>query len=74
MFVFLFCLERGQVGHLHQRPYRQPDPLVQHHQLFGDRDVPDGPSGDDHGPRSPKGHPAVQRRGELTENTPLIEY
>ena len=47
----VLCVERDQVGHLHERPNRQPDPLVQHHQLYGDRDVPDGPRGDDHGPR-----------------------
>lgn len=67
----MYCLEREQVGHLHERPDGQPDPLVQHHQLFGDRHVPDGPRCDDHGPRPPKGHSAVQRRG-ATGDTPLM--
>lgn len=69
MLVVCLCLERDQVGHIHERPHRQPDTLVQHHQLYGDRDVPDGPRGDDHGPRAPEGYTAVQRRGE-TGNTP----
>lgn len=45
---FVFC---AQVGHLQQWAYGQPDSLVQHHELVGDRHVLDGARGDDHGPR-----------------------
>ena len=62
------------MGHLHERPHRQPNPLVQHHQLVGDRHVSYRLGGDDHGPRPKKGYPAVQCGGETQERASKEVY
>lgn len=48
-----------QVGHILHRPNRQPDPLVQYHELKRNRHVPDRPGGYDHDPCLAEGHPAL---------------